>query len=113
MMVSLTGKLRDVASRNKLELVALGRASGILYVAFLPEEDSPASLATAIAEAFRVCGQLETPASAMLEWCPTDVKIAAGGVWGPSRPDLELVRRVKQAFDPQNVLAPGRFAGGI
>jgi glycolate oxidase FAD binding subunit len=116
MMASLLGKLLEIASRNKLELLALARSSGILYAAFLPDEDSadtPASLTTAIPEAFRACGQNDIPASAMLEWCPTSVKNAVGGAWGPSRPDFELMRRVKRAFDPQNVLAPGRFAGGI
>jgi len=116
MMATLLRKLRDLASQNKLELVSLARASGILYAAFLPGEDSPdapASLITAIPEAFQACGQIAIPASAMLEWCSTSVKAAVGGVWGPSRPDFELVRRVKHAFDPQNVLAPGRFAGGI
>ena len=34
-------------------------------------------------------------------------------VWGTKRADFPLMRRVKQAFDPQNIFAPGRFAGGI
>jgi len=115
-MAALMGKLRDTASRGKLDLIGLARASGILYAAFLPGEESRdalTSLTVAIPEAFRVCGQMEIPASAMLEWCPTNVKTAVGGAWGPSRPDFELVKRVKLAFDPQNVLTPGRFAGGI
>jgi FAD/FMN-containing dehydrogenase len=49
----------------------------------------------------------------MLEWCPTEMKTSPEVVWGPSRPDFELMRRVKNSFDPLNVLAPGRFAGGI
>jgi glycolate oxidase FAD binding subunit len=116
MMATLIGKLRDAASRNKQELLALARASGILYAALLPGEnssDASAFLTTAITEAFRACAQIDIPASAMLESCPTNVKTAAGGVWGPSRQDFELAKRVKKAFDPQNVLAPGRFAGGL
>ena len=115
LMATLLGKLRALASPNALELAALARASGILYAAFLPGEDMSAqssSLLKAVPEVFLACGQLEIPASAMLEWGSREVK-AAAGVWGPPRPDFELMRRVKQSFDPHNVLAPGRFAGEI
>jgi glycolate oxidase FAD binding subunit len=42
---------------------------------------------------------------------PRDLK-AAVDVWGPVR-GLELMRRVKDQFDPDHRLAPGRFVGGI
>ena len=42
---------------------------------------------------------------------PTEVK-GAVDVWGPVR-GLDLMRRVKDQFDPHRVLSPGRFVGGI
>ncbi len=42
---------------------------------------------------------------------PASLK-AALDVWGPVK-GVELMRRVKQAFDPGRRLAPGRFVGGI
>ncbi len=42
---------------------------------------------------------------------PADVK-AAVDVWGPVAA-LDLMRAVKNKFDPQRRLAPGRFVGGI
>ena len=42
---------------------------------------------------------------------PAAVK-AAVDVWGPI-PALDLMRRVKDQFDPDHRLAPGRFVGGI
>jgi glycolate oxidase FAD binding subunit len=42
---------------------------------------------------------------------PPEVK-AAADVWGPV-PALDLMRRVKEQFDPDRRLAPGRFVGGI
>jgi glycolate oxidase FAD binding subunit len=34
-------------------------------------------------------------------------------VWGPPGDAVELMRRVKRQFDPDRVLSPGRFVGGI
>ena len=42
---------------------------------------------------------------------PAEVKQAVD-VWGPV-PALNLMRRVKDQFDPDHRLAPGRFVGGI
>lgn len=115
-MASLLGKLRVLAAQRELDFVSLARASGTLYAAFLPQKANSVSLqslAQVIPEVFRTCGQSEIPGSAVLEWCPAEMKTSADVVWGPPRPDFELMRRVKHTFDPHNVLAPGRFAGGI
>ncbi|MDE9367590.1 FAD-binding oxidoreductase [Luteipulveratus sp. YIM 133132] len=42
---------------------------------------------------------------------PAEVKSAVD-LWGPVAA-LDLMRRVKHEFDPENRLAPGRFVGGI
>jgi glycolate oxidase FAD binding subunit len=34
-------------------------------------------------------------------------------VWGPSPPTLSLMREIKQRFDPQRLLNPGRLAGNL
>jgi glycolate oxidase FAD binding subunit len=112
-MPALLGWLSQLAAQSHLAFAALTRASGIVYAAFLPEEGNaaPAVLAKTCSEVFLACAEAGAPA--MLEWCPAEVKRAAGGVWGPSRQDFALMLRVKNVFDPQNVLSPGRFAGGI
>ena len=49
--------------------------------------------------------------SAVVVDAPAAVKQAVD-VWGPV-PALDLMRRVKDQFDPDHRLAPGRFVGGI
>jgi glycolate oxidase FAD binding subunit len=115
-MAGLLGELAGVATRNRLDLITLTRASGIVYAAFLPPEGGLSTITAMInmaREVFQTCGKPEIDASAMIEWCPPEVKRAGGGVWGPPRNDFALMRRVKAAFDPRGVLSPGRFAGGI
>lgn len=115
-MAGLLGELNALAAQERVDFISLTRAAGIVYAAILPKEGDAAavtSISKAVQEVFRACGKSEFNASAMLEWCPPEVKSAAGGVWGASRPDFELMRRVKNSFDPNGVLSPGRFAGGI
>ena len=115
-MPSLLKDLREIARHYGTSLATLTRVSGIVYAAFFCEignEAPSAPTANAVTEVFRICALPEYGAQAMLEWCPTEIKTSAEIVWGPSRRDFELMRRVKDSFDPQNVLAPGRFAGGI
>ncbi len=50
-------------------------------------------------------------ASVVVLHAPADVR-AGVDLWGPV-PALGLMRAVKDQFDPEYRLAPGRFAGGI
>ena len=34
-------------------------------------------------------------------------------VWGPPGDDFEIMRKVKQTWDPKGILSPGRFVGGL
>ena len=49
---------------------------------------------------------------AVLERCPTPVKQYIDA-WGSQRSGMNIMRRIKQQFDPENVLNPGRFIGGL
>ncbi|WP_018655075.1 FAD-binding oxidoreductase [Actinomadura flavalba] len=70
----------------------------------LPAGTTPEQAAAALAALRRVGG-------AVVRYAPQDVR-AALDVWGPV-PGIALMRRVKDQFDPQHRLSPGRFAGGI
>lgn len=109
-------KLGELADAKQFELATLGRASGILYAVFLPpsEAGSTASSSAQLAkDVLQMNADPQANAQVMLESCPTEVKRIAGDPWGPPRADLPLMRKVKDSFDPQRVLSPGRFTGGI
>lgn len=48
--------------------------------------------------------------SVVVTRCPADWNERLA-VWGPSRPDWEVARRVQQALDPAGAMNPGRFVG--
>lgn len=50
--------------------------------------------------------------SAIVEWGPWAIKDQLA-LWGEPRPDWAIMRRLKQEFDPGDMLNPGRFVGGI
>jgi glycolate oxidase FAD binding subunit len=51
------------------------------------------------------------PGSATVLHAPPAVRDVAD-IWGPV-PSLALMRAVKDQFDPEHRMAPGRFVGGI
>ena len=56
-------------------------------------------------------GVVPSVASAVVLWAPPAVRETVD-VWGPVS-SLQLMRAVKDQFDPEHRMAPGRFAGGI
>lgn len=108
-LVPLLDQLHIVANQASLPCAVLARACGVLYFALLPDSDGPAtlqSLTEAASRIFSLCASED--ASASLPWCATGLKRGVN-IWGPPRPDYSLMRRLKSAFDPQNIFAPGRF----
>jgi len=112
-MAALAERLAAVARAVQLDHATLLRPHGIVYFALMhPSGAAPDAgrFARAVQDVFRAADELG--AKARIEWAPVELKRAVNA-WGEQRPDFELMRRVKQVFDPGNVLSPGRFAGGI
>ena len=109
----LIEKLREISERNAIPSASLIRAMGVVYHVLRPRDaGSRERVAAATAEMLRACASEEIGGRAMVEWCPREWK-AGLDVWGPASDEMELMQRMKKVFDPQNVLSPGRFAGGI
>jgi glycolate oxidase FAD binding subunit len=102
-------QLAAVADQASLPQALMARASGILYFALLPtsnDEATRSQLESACASIFDLCAR-ESASTALL-FCPTQLKRTLN-VWGAHRKDLGLMRALKSAFDPHDILAPGRF----
>ena len=100
--------LRDVLA-TAADVGARVRGSagaGVLYAA-LPA--SGAEAGTALDRLRRTCSA--HGGSAVVVEAPPELERSLD-VWGPV-PALDLMRRVKDQFDPDHRLAPGRFVGGI
>lgn len=108
-MPTLLQRLRALADQASFSIAVLSRACGVLYFALLPPSGdfpSVAQLAKASSSVFAFCAAEN--ASVTLPWCPAALKRSIN-IWGPPRPDFALMRRLKSAFDPENLFSPGRF----
>jgi glycolate oxidase FAD binding subunit len=91
----------------RLDLRGSG-GTGVLYGA-VSADATPGAVGSLVDRLRPVCTALGG-ALVVLDG-PAEVK-AAVDTWGPV-PAMDLMRRVKEQFDPERRLAPGRFVGGI
>ena len=112
-MPELLRHVQSVSERHEIEAAILVRAAGIVYVALLPAR-ADASAATRLPAACRDLMQASVAVGArpMIEWCPAALKREVN-VWPPPGSDQSLADRLKKLFDPQGILSPGRFLGGL
>jgi glycolate oxidase FAD binding subunit len=106
-------QLSTIAEQSALPHCLMARACGVVYFALLPaanDADSLRRLIEATSDIFHLCAR--EGASSTILWCPVELKRAIN-IWGPALRDANLMRRLKFAFDPQNIFAPGRLLGSI
>jgi glycolate oxidase FAD binding subunit len=101
------------AQRRAIPCCLFANNSGPLYFALQPakfDDAAIAALAEISAEVFAFTTVHRGQAS--IPFCPAELKRRVN-IWGPAREDADLMRRVKNAFDPDNIFAPGRFTAAI
>jgi glycolate oxidase FAD binding subunit len=130
----LFARLGEIAEKVFLPYAIFARGVGAAYFALLPDDPS-ISLAAARAQdaltdeearkmftaalsdihskllqsapkVLEVCAAQSAPAQ--LLFAPTAIKRQLNAL-GPDRPDFAAMRRLKSAFDPHNIFAPGRL----
>ena len=106
------GELERLASGLGLRAAVVAQAgNGVLQCA-LQGEVSGAALDGTLLRPLRD-GLAPEGGSLVVERAPAALK-AELDVWGPIHPDvLAIMSRVKREFDPDGILNPGRFVGGL
>jgi glycolate dehydrogenase FAD-binding subunit len=117
-LATILGIIRAAAAEFGLDPAISGSAAaGVLDVSV--DHDAPSSAVGDFVDALRVGlsslaaegGVVPGVASAVVLCAPKQVRDSVD-LWGPVH-SLRLMRAVKDQFDPDHRLAPGRFAGGI
>ncbi len=84
-------------------------ASGIVYLR-IPQVLDTAATIRALAGLREACARLE---GSLVLWSAGPELKRTFDPWGPPGYPLDLMRKLKDEFDPQHVLNPGRYVGGI
>jgi len=116
----LAGVLGDLAGMGRRwsgGAVSAHAATGVLWMASAAREgdlpaDSPA-FPMAVAAIRELRGRLAARGGSLVLVKASPELKRAVDVWGPPGDAAGLMRRVKERFDPDRRLSPGRFVGGI
>lgn len=110
---ALLRALRSFAETSWMSGISLIRAGSVLYLALAPQAEDETS-SKQVAYFWKSVGSLRNQLefNASILFCPAAWKYSLN-IWNYAAPDLDLHRRVKNAFDPMATFAPGRFVGGI
>ena len=124
---ALLAHLQQIADHNALPHALIARAGGTIYFALLPASTDQISAGHVAFAAIQLRNAVCDPRDranprrghASLLFAPPAwkrvVSVPDGGegfainLWGPPPLNLPLMRRLKSAFDPQTIFAPGRI----
>jgi glycolate oxidase FAD binding subunit len=103
-------RVHDILQAARNHGVAVRGSAGVgVFLGSFPAAVGPRRAASTVDAVRAVC--TEAGGSLVVVDAPADLKSELD-VWGPVG-SMSLMRRVKEQFDPQRRLAPGRFVGGI
>ena len=103
----ITGVIQD----SDVENITLSHfGSGVIYSIIPLEENISEDTIAGLIKRIMDCSD-GTDGSALVERVRLNVKKSVS-VWGKTD-NITIMKKIKEQFDPQNLLSPGRFAGGI
>jgi glycolate oxidase FAD binding subunit len=104
---------QKTAESNGLKWAALARGLGVIYFALLPaaqDDETGRRIQTATNAIHAACAKIGGQST--IPWCPSAWKKNLR-IWGLDNPNFPQMQKVKTVFDPQGILSPGRFVGGL
>jgi glycolate dehydrogenase FAD-binding subunit len=110
---SVFGELERMAGSASLRSSLLLRAGGVLYVSLFADSENDAamlSLANVALNVSEVVRKNRGHSTILHAPVPVKTRVAAARI---TLPDESLQLRLKQAFDPAHIFAPGRIVGAI
>lgn len=112
-MAEAVQSLQNIAAGHSSPCAVLARGVGVIYFSLLPAngDGAPKTRLAQYAKEILSAAKKNNNRAAIL-WCPLELKCEMN-IWGEAGGDFALMQRVKQAFDPQGIFAPGRFVGGL
>ena len=104
-------KLSTFRPRRDIELAVSALPSlGSIHVYILAKDHSGIDFVS-IVETLRLSA-LELNGNLTVYSAPVEIKETLD-VWGPTLPDFRLMKAIKDNFDPDGRMTPGRFVGGL
>lgn len=100
-------KIQALASERESTVALFARAAQTLWVALRGDDDAVRELVLAMREWLT-----QRKGYLVVQHLPATLK-GQLDVWGPLRSDYVIMQRLKAQFDPQNILNPGVFVGGL
>jgi len=104
--------LKNIAAELHLPCAVFARGVGVIYFALLPTQRDATTMARLAQCAKEIVSGAGKNNRGMILRSPLELKREMN-VWGTPGEDFPLMQRVKQAFDPHGIFAPGRFVGGL
>ena len=106
--VTLVNRIKQISGENWA--VSCNMVNGVVYGYWWDEDVSIDYLETRVKRVRDITGALN--GHCVVEICPAQLKERID-VWGFEGPQVDLMKRIKEQFDPNGTLNPGRFVKGI
>ena len=108
------GSYEKIAGRLGIDCAITSHSgNGILFTYFLTDQNGRSKTETLMKLIKKLTSEaVKNGGNLVVESSPFSIKKKVD-VWGRSRSDSQIMRRIKKQIDPAGILNPGRFVGGI